>query len=119
MKDTITYNGQKFYVRGLGDYSECQNRVKELLNNTQPCMKEPCSINGIFQPEIDSRYEHISQCCTAVMRLQKIDHVVYTCLWQILHLVQNVTLGTVNSMDFLNFTTQWKMYSELEVRMNT
>lgn len=41
------------YFIGTGDYLSCQNSLKILLNMTKPCQKEPCSINGIHQSEID------------------------------------------------------------------
>ncbi len=53
MRDTVTYHDQMFYLRGLGDYTRCQINLQSVLNNTHPCMKKPCSMNGVYQPEID------------------------------------------------------------------
>ncbi|KAK7508607.1 hypothetical protein BaRGS_00000173 [Batillaria attramentaria] len=38
---------------GTGDYMECKARMELLLNVSVPCSRDPCSINGVHQPEID------------------------------------------------------------------
>ncbi|CAD5124427.1 DgyrCDS12710 [Dimorphilus gyrociliatus] len=37
---------------GSGKYEECYENVKILINETAPCPKKPCAINGTFQPNI-------------------------------------------------------------------
>ena len=55
-KKKIQYKDKNFYhVKGTGDYEKCQETVKPLLNLSVPCMKTPCSFNGVFQPPIYSK----------------------------------------------------------------
>ena len=41
---------------GTGVYHDCKNKLRMLINLTATCVKEPCSLNGVYQPEIN--YEH-------------------------------------------------------------
>lgn len=38
---------------GTGDYADCKSRLEPLLNLSVPCPMDPCSMNGVHQPEID------------------------------------------------------------------
>ncbi len=55
MVDTIQVPslGKEVHLRGTGDYVRCRGLVKKLLNQTAPCVKEPCSMDGVFQPDIN------------------------------------------------------------------
>lgn len=40
-------------LRGTGDFEQCRQRLRPLLNRTLQCEKQiSCSVNGVFQPEI-------------------------------------------------------------------
>ena len=41
------------YFVGLGDYNKCKMNLLPLLNLTVPCQKQPCSMNGIYQANIN------------------------------------------------------------------
>lgn len=41
------------YFVGLGDYNKCKMNLLPLLNLTVPCQKHPCSMNGIYQANIN------------------------------------------------------------------
>lgn len=41
------------YFVGLGDYNQCKRSLLPLLNLTVPCQKPPCSMNGIYQANIN------------------------------------------------------------------
>ena len=54
MLDTVTLeDGRHMTVEGTGNWLHCQDASRSLLNQSVTCMKKPCSINGVFQPEID------------------------------------------------------------------
>jgi len=53
MPETISHNGHTVTLRGTGQFTECLEKVRPLVNASRGCMKEPCSMNGIFQPEIN------------------------------------------------------------------
>ncbi|XP_070541457.1 ectonucleoside triphosphate diphosphohydrolase 4-like isoform X2 [Ptychodera flava] len=54
MPDEITDNNGKIYhLRGTGNFDACKAKVKSLLDKDVPCQKEPCSLNGTYQPQID------------------------------------------------------------------
>ncbi|XP_038071120.1 ectonucleoside triphosphate diphosphohydrolase 4-like isoform X1 [Patiria miniata] len=55
MQDKITHGGHTIYMKGTGDYKQCQSSLVPLMNLTVPCPKQPCSFNGVFQPEIEFR----------------------------------------------------------------
>ena len=55
MTESVVHGGTNYYLRGTGDYEGCLDRAQPLLNATGPCIKDPCSINGIYQPKIDFR----------------------------------------------------------------
>ncbi|RUS90479.1 hypothetical protein EGW08_001747 [Elysia chlorotica] len=38
---------------GTGDFSACETALEPLMNLTEPCLKSPCSLNGVHQPGID------------------------------------------------------------------
>lgn len=56
MVDDQEHNNTKFKLTGTGDFNQCEERIKPLLNLTADCLKPPCSFNGIYQSPID--YEH-------------------------------------------------------------
>ncbi|XP_077991971.1 ectonucleoside triphosphate diphosphohydrolase 4-like isoform X2 [Glandiceps talaboti] len=47
IKDT---SDKKYYLRGTGDFDACRSKILPLLDLQMPCQKEPCSINGVYQP---------------------------------------------------------------------
>lgn len=47
-KAGVTYN-----LIGTGRFDDCLEAVNPLLNKSVPCLKSPCSINGMHQPDID------------------------------------------------------------------
>lgn len=56
MSDTLQTSpkdGTTYHVRGTGDYYQCRELLLPLLNRTVPCLKEPCSMDGVYQPEIN------------------------------------------------------------------
>ena len=48
----MTHQGKQFDLTGTGDYLSCQQNLVPLLNKSVVCEKRPCSMNGVFQPEI-------------------------------------------------------------------
>lgn len=52
LEETVSQDKKDLFLKGSGDYDKCQERLKPLLNLTVPCEKEPCSFNGIFQPDV-------------------------------------------------------------------
>jgi len=48
----VTYGGQQFDLKGTGNYLLCQQSLVPLLNKSVTCQKQPCSMNGVYQPEI-------------------------------------------------------------------
>lgn len=53
LKDSITVSKKEVFLRGSGNFDKCQGQLKPLLNLSVPCEKEPCSFNGVFQPNIE------------------------------------------------------------------
>jgi ectonucleoside triphosphate diphosphohydrolase 4 len=53
MNDSIEIGDNKYFFQGSGDFYQCQQLLTPLLNKTESCVKEPCSLNGVFQPEIN------------------------------------------------------------------
>lgn len=49
-------SGESCHVRGTGDFVQCKHTLAAYLNQSVPCTKEPCSLGGVFQPEIDMRH---------------------------------------------------------------
>lgn len=43
---------------GTGNYADCKARMEPLLNLSVSCSLNPCSMNGIHQPEIDFFHSH-------------------------------------------------------------
>ena len=39
-------------MKGLGNFDVCRNQLTALLNNSEPCENPPCSLNGVYQPQI-------------------------------------------------------------------
>ena len=52
LKETVVDSHDTYHLEGTGNYEECQQKVVSLLNMTVACPKEPCSMNGVFQPSI-------------------------------------------------------------------
>ncbi|XP_014777473.1 ectonucleoside triphosphate diphosphohydrolase 7 isoform X2 [Octopus bimaculoides] len=50
---SATNTQQKTFFIGLGDYALCRRNIFPLLNVTVPCQKKPCSMNGIYQSDIN------------------------------------------------------------------
>ncbi|XP_059163251.1 ectonucleoside triphosphate diphosphohydrolase 4-like isoform X2 [Physella acuta] len=46
--------GRSYQFIGTGDYEACNAALVPLMNLTVPCTKEPCSLNGVHQPHIDT-----------------------------------------------------------------
>lgn len=46
--------GRSYQFLGTGDYDACNTALVPLMNITVPCIKEPCSLNGVHQPHIDT-----------------------------------------------------------------
>ena len=42
-----------YKFKGLGDYHKCQEALIPLLNASVPCPVQPCTFNGVYQPEIN------------------------------------------------------------------
>jgi len=58
LEDTTSHvdiTGTQVVFTGTGDLDKCKELVKPLLNQSAECMKEPCSMNGVYQPSVDSR----------------------------------------------------------------
>nr|XP_006812996.1 PREDICTED: ectonucleoside triphosphate diphosphohydrolase 4-like [Saccoglossus kowalevskii] len=54
MPDEITDdNGKVYYLKGTGNFAKCRQAVQAQLDLSVPCQKEPCSINGVYQPTMD------------------------------------------------------------------
>ncbi|XP_013414146.1 ectonucleoside triphosphate diphosphohydrolase 4 isoform X2 [Lingula anatina] len=53
LSETYSVNGTSYHFLGTGNYTACKPAVIPLLNLTAHCVKEPCSINGIYQPPIN------------------------------------------------------------------
>jgi len=53
MVDDQIYDNEKFKLTGTGQFNQCENNIKPLLNLSSTCTKPPCSFNGIHQPPID------------------------------------------------------------------
>ncbi|XP_071947091.1 ectonucleoside triphosphate diphosphohydrolase 4-like isoform X2 [Antedon mediterranea] len=53
MQTSINFKNTKYHLEGTGDFSTCHQVIQPLLNKTVPCQKQPCSVNGVFQPNIN------------------------------------------------------------------
>lgn len=49
-KDAV---GNLHQFLGTGDFSACETALEPLMNLTEPCLRSPCSLNGVHQPRID------------------------------------------------------------------
>ena len=58
MSQTVRYHNTDYYIRGTGEYQQCERAVKPLLKRDVACAKEPCAMNGVFQPTIDYAVTH-------------------------------------------------------------
>ena len=45
--------GNSHQFMGTGDFTACEAALEPLMNLTEPCLKSPCSLNGVHQPRID------------------------------------------------------------------
>ena len=52
MEDMVTFGDTGYYLRGTGDFATCESAVKPLLKLSAPCAKEPCSMDGMYQPQV-------------------------------------------------------------------
>lgn len=39
--------------KGIGNFEQCENNLKTLLNLNTKCIDDPCSFNGVYQPPIN------------------------------------------------------------------
>lgn len=46
-----------FTARGTGNFQECIEAVRILLNGNKSCTEPPCSFNGVHQPEVNFHFE--------------------------------------------------------------
>ena len=51
--DSITSGNVTFKLTGSGEFSRCKVLLQSVLNESVPCKRSPCSLNGVFQPQID------------------------------------------------------------------
>ncbi|XP_046851292.1 ectonucleoside triphosphate diphosphohydrolase 4-like [Xenia sp. Carnegie-2017] len=47
-----SHKGVNYRMKGLGNFDVCRNQLTPLLNNSEPCENPPCSLNGVYQPQI-------------------------------------------------------------------
>ncbi|ELU13735.1 hypothetical protein CAPTEDRAFT_169216 [Capitella teleta] len=52
MNDTVIVEDVTYHLVGSGDFWLCQQLLLPLMNKSAPCVKQPCSLNGVFQPQI-------------------------------------------------------------------
>lgn len=52
MNDSVVVDGVSYHLVGTGNFALCHERLQPYLNQSVPCVKEPCSLNGMYQPEI-------------------------------------------------------------------
>lgn len=48
-----TRNNRTIMLTGEGDFYNCSRSLTDLLNLNVPCKKQPCSLNGVYQPKIN------------------------------------------------------------------
>ncbi|XP_072177505.1 ectonucleoside triphosphate diphosphohydrolase 4-like [Diadema setosum] len=54
LTDTIVRYGRTFHFKGTGDYMACREAMTPVLGSgATPCQKEPCSLGGVYQPDIN------------------------------------------------------------------
>jgi len=53
MVDDFTVKNYTFKLTGSGEFSRCKTLLQSILNESAPCQRSPCSLNGVFQPIID------------------------------------------------------------------
>ena len=53
MVDKVKVKQSVVSFKGTGNYLHCKQILLSLVNHTTPCLKPPCSMNGVFQPEIN------------------------------------------------------------------
>ncbi|CAH1784625.1 unnamed protein product [Owenia fusiformis] len=56
MEDTVSFKNKDYKIYGTGNYLKCKLNMHKLLNTSVPCQKEPCSLNGVHQPDINYHY---------------------------------------------------------------
>ena len=53
MVDDVTIHNGTYKLTGSGEFSRCKTLLRLILNESSPCHRPPCSLNGVFQPVID------------------------------------------------------------------
>ena len=53
MVDELTEGNSTFKLTGTGEFTRCKIVLQSILNESVPCGRPPCSLNGVFQPQID------------------------------------------------------------------
>lgn len=48
-----TRNDKNITIIGQGDFSSCTKNLVSLLNLNATCKRQPCSVNGVYQPAIN------------------------------------------------------------------
>lgn len=51
--DELKQDNSTFKLTGSGEFSRCKVLLQSTLNESVPCRRKPCSLNGVFQPRID------------------------------------------------------------------
>jgi len=53
MVDDVKLHNSTYKLTGTGEFTRCKNLLRTILNESVPCSRSPCSLNGVFQPQID------------------------------------------------------------------
>jgi len=53
MVDDVSIHNATYKLTGTGEFSRCKTLLRSILNESTPCSRSPCSLNGVFQPAID------------------------------------------------------------------
>ncbi|XP_074643292.1 ectonucleoside triphosphate diphosphohydrolase 4-like isoform X2 [Tubulanus polymorphus] len=53
LEQVVNLKRKIYHLKGSGDYISCQQKLRPLLNSTGTCSSNICSMNGVYQPEID------------------------------------------------------------------
>ncbi|XP_011665022.2 ectonucleoside triphosphate diphosphohydrolase 4 isoform X1 [Strongylocentrotus purpuratus] len=53
MTDQIVRGGKTYHFKGTGDYVACKEVMVPVLGSNKQCQKEPCSLGGVYQANIN------------------------------------------------------------------
>lgn len=53
MMDQIVRGDKTYHFKGTGDYVACKDVMVPVLGSNKPCQKEPCSLGGVYQANIN------------------------------------------------------------------